>query len=208
MVLLAGGRARAQRGVDSELFRPALDGYGIFTVERAQTAPQWDFGFKLYVDYAQNPLRLGLCADASSCAVRDGQRPAATSMMSFAAALHFGMHLGLIDWLELVAELPISAERYTSGVRHQRLGGRSDAGAHRLLRNGQRGYTNVGAAQRVALDWRARVQGAAVPRTHGFGLALAGVADAAVRRRLAPSSATAASPSGRTLIADCDARRR
>ena len=47
-VVAAGGTARAQRGVDTELFRPALDSYGIFTVERAETSHQWDFGFKLY----------------------------------------------------------------------------------------------------------------------------------------------------------------
>ena len=41
LVLLALGaprRAHAQRGVDAELFRPALDGYGIFTVDRARGA--------------------------------------------------------------------------------------------------------------------------------------------------------------------------
>ena len=60
-LVAAAGSARAQRGVDSEMFRPALDSYGIFTVDRAQTSHQWDWGFKLFVDYAQNPLRLDIC---------------------------------------------------------------------------------------------------------------------------------------------------
>ena len=46
-LMALGSRAEAQRGIDSELFHPALDSYGIFTVDRSQTSHQWDFGFKL-----------------------------------------------------------------------------------------------------------------------------------------------------------------
>src|SRR4051812_9756019 len=58
--------AHAQRAVDAHLFHPAMDSYGIFTVERTQTAHQWDFGFKMFSDYAQNPLRLAMFDTASS----------------------------------------------------------------------------------------------------------------------------------------------
>src|SRR5262245_25173108 len=63
LALAAPGAAWAQRGVDAQLFRPSLDSYGIFTVERVQTSHQWDFGFKLYLNYAGNPLRLGMNVD-------------------------------------------------------------------------------------------------------------------------------------------------
>ncbi|MFI5290173.1 MAG: hypothetical protein ACHQ17_11015, partial [Polyangia bacterium] len=64
-IALAASPAHAQRGVDSELFHPALDSYGIFTVDRAEVSHQWDFGFKLYANYAGNPLRLDM-ADATT----------------------------------------------------------------------------------------------------------------------------------------------
>src|SRR5438309_10597354 len=89
-VVAAGGTARAQRGVDSEIFRPALDSYGIFTVDRAQTSHQWDWGFKLFVDYAQNPLRLTICPATGACAVSMSQKPTLTPVMSYQAVLHFG----------------------------------------------------------------------------------------------------------------------
>ena len=60
--LLAGGAgvARAQRGVDDQVFKPAVDSYGIFGTERARTSHQYDFGFLFYFDFAANPLHLKL----------------------------------------------------------------------------------------------------------------------------------------------------
>src|SRR5262245_40464931 len=109
VVAAAAGSARAQRGVDSELFRPALDSYGIFTVERAQTSHQWDWGFKLFVDYAQNPLRLNICPATAACSLSDmpPTRPGLSPVMGWQAVMHFGFHLGLTNWLELVADIPI-----------------------------------------------------------------------------------------------------
>src|SRR5438270_5868998 len=94
-VVAAAGSARAQRGVDSELFRPALDSYGIFTVDRAQTSHQWDWGFKVFVDYAQNPLRLDICPAMGSCSLAvppnpSATRPALTTVMGWQAVMHFG----------------------------------------------------------------------------------------------------------------------
>src|SRR6185503_6285648 len=82
-IVAAGGSARAQnRGVYSELFRPALDSYGIFTVDRAQTSHQWDWGFKLFVDYAQNPLRLNICPAVGSCdSLAMNQKPGVNAIM-------------------------------------------------------------------------------------------------------------------------------
>src|SRR6266511_1606079 len=114
MAVVAAGRAHAQRGVDSELFRPALDSYGIFTVDRAQTSRQWDFGFKLFLNYAQNPLRLDMCPLSGSCPASTGSRPKLSNIIGYQAAINFGIHLGLTDWLEIVLDIPLSAQSYTS----------------------------------------------------------------------------------------------
>src|SRR5579864_384830 len=88
-VTLGASPAFAQHGVDSELFRPALDSYGIFTVDRAQTSHQWDFGFKLYVNYAANPLRFAMCNPTmSTCPISMSALPKLTPLMSFQAALN------------------------------------------------------------------------------------------------------------------------
>ncbi len=105
-LLLLPGRAQAQRGIDSKLFLPALDSYGIFSVERAQTSHQWDFGFKLYIDYASNPLRLSLSDPSTGM-------PKSQSMISGQTTLNFGAHVGLTDWLEGAIVLPVSAQSYT-----------------------------------------------------------------------------------------------
>src|SRR5262245_41878502 len=90
IVVAAGGSARAQRSVDSEVFRPALDSYGIFTVDRAQTSHQWDWGFKLFIDYAQNPLRLNICSAMGACSLADTPptRPGVTPVMGWQTVLH------------------------------------------------------------------------------------------------------------------------
>jgi large repetitive protein len=106
-VLLAPQAARAQRGIDSKLFVPAMDSYGIFSVERAQTSHQWDFGFKLYVDYAANPLTLAM-SDPSTGKAKS------QAMIDYQAALNFGAHVGLTDWLEGAIVVPVSAQGYSS----------------------------------------------------------------------------------------------
>jgi hypothetical protein len=107
LLLLIPAAARAQRGIDAKLFLPALDSYGIFSVERAQTSHQWDFGFKLYIDYASNPLRLPMTDPATGM-------PKTSTMIDNLVTMHFGAHLGLTDWLEGAIVVPISAQTYTS----------------------------------------------------------------------------------------------
>jgi outer membrane protein OmpA-like peptidoglycan-associated protein len=171
----ASGRAFAQRGVDSELFHPALDSYGIFTVDRSQTSHQWDFGFKLYMNYAQNPLRLDMCPvpATSQCPIANVMRPGPATIMSYQAALNFGMHLGLTDWLEFVLDLPVSAQSYTSN--YGTYGAYSDASISRTGFYTNPPYTNIGPPNASALDWRigfkARLFHAGI-----FGMALAAVA--------------------------------
>jgi outer membrane protein OmpA-like peptidoglycan-associated protein len=107
LLLLGPAAARAQRGIDAKIFLPALDSYGIFSVERAQTSHQWDFGFKFYLDYAFNPLRLPMSDPATGV-------PKTSTMIDNMVTLHFGAHLGLTDWLEGAIVVPISAQSFTS----------------------------------------------------------------------------------------------
>ena len=109
LVVLASsaGRARAQRGVDAQTFRPSLDGFGLLVVERADTGRQWDFGFKLTTDYAQNPLRLALHDAGASPGARQ-------TLMEWQATLHFGAHFSFTDWLEFALEVPVSAQSWSA----------------------------------------------------------------------------------------------
>ena len=81
------------------------------------------------------------------------EQPGLIAVMGWQAALHFGFHLGLTDWLELVADLPVSAQGYTRRLRHQRLGRpirrwRAPASTPRD------GFTNVPPPDAAPLDWR------------------------------------------------------
>src|SRR4051812_45026110 len=99
------GEARAQRGIDVETFRPALDGFGLFATERAETSGKYDAGFKLFVDYARTPLRLAMRQSSSEA---QGSVPLRT-VMEWQVVTHVGMHFGLTSWLELALDLPLSA---------------------------------------------------------------------------------------------------
>src|SRR3954452_1567368 len=94
-VALAPGQARAQRGVDSQLFKPALDSYGIFTLDRADVSHQWDFGFKIYANYAGNPLRLTM-SDENDPTHMVANR---NTIMDRQVGLNLGLHLGLTNFL-------------------------------------------------------------------------------------------------------------
>src|SRR5215467_8859919 len=103
ILLLAGsaGVARAQRGVDDQIFKPAVDSYGIFGTERARTSHQYDFGFLFFFDYAQNPLHLKLSNGTM------GQFPD-TKVVDNTATFHLGAHMGITDRLELAFDMPIT----------------------------------------------------------------------------------------------------
>jgi large repetitive protein len=173
-MVAAAGRAEAQRGVDSELFHPALDSYGIFTVDRSQTSHQWDFGFKLFVNYAQNPLRLGLCPLNGSCSISSARpsRPSLQSVMSWQAVMNFGMHLGLTDWLELVVDLPVSAQGFTGEFGSY--GSASDPSIARTGFYSNGSFTNIPPPNAAPLDWRIGFK-ARLFRSGIFGLAMAAV---------------------------------
>ncbi len=165
-VALLGGRAYAQRSVDAELFHPALDGYGILTVERAETARQWGYGFKLFFNYAANPLRLAMY-DAGAMA------PRTTTLLDRQIAVDLDAHLGFTNWLELAIDLPLSAQGYTAAYGQQ-----GSSGDPTLARSGFYAvppYTNAPPPDASPLDARVALK-ARLFRTPSFGLALAAIA--------------------------------
>ncbi len=162
--------AEAQRGIDTQLFHPALDSYGIFSVERAETSHQWDFGFKFYLNFGGSPLRLDMY-DAAT------MMPKQTSLMDYQVTMNFGVHLGLTNWLELVADLPISAQSYTSAYGTN-ISGASDLsnGVPSVLTGfyAADGRTNINAPNAAPLDARLGLK-AKLFRKGFFGMALAAV---------------------------------
>jgi len=109
--LAAATEARAQqRGIDPELFRPALDSYGIFSVERADVSHQWDFGFKLFANYAGNPFRLTMTDPTDATHMKS----VSAVLIDRQAEMNLGMHLGLTNWLELALDFPVSAQNFTA----------------------------------------------------------------------------------------------
>ncbi len=159
---LGGARAEAQRGIDTELFHPAMDGYGIISVERAETAKQWDFGFTLFANWAGNPLRLSMY-DAAAMGVRS------QTLMSREIGFDLGMHVGLTNWLELSASMPFSSEAYTSSYGHPISAASASVKATGFY--AAEPATNVGPPDAAAGDARVALK-ARIIRRGLFGLAV------------------------------------
>ena len=144
-LLLLSGSAAAQRGIDSELFRPALDSYGIFSVERAQTAPQFDIGLGVWFDYGHQPLHLDLLDPATSTTRR-------RTIMDRQMTIHISAYMGLTNWLQAAFEIPLSAVHFNAAY-----GSYGSAGDPLLQRTGffaADRFTNIPAPNAAPLDPR------------------------------------------------------
>jgi outer membrane protein OmpA-like peptidoglycan-associated protein len=164
-MLLGTAEVRAQRGIDSQLFRPAMDNYGIVTVERAETSRQFDWGFKVYLNYAGNPLRLSLYDDTTMM-----NKPQV--VMSRQAAINFQAHVGLTDWLELALDVPVSTQGYTDA--YGKFGSAADPMLQRTGFYAAQGFTNIPPPDAAPLDMRLGLK-ARIFRRGIVGLALAAV---------------------------------
>jgi outer membrane protein OmpA-like peptidoglycan-associated protein len=167
-VLLTSGEARAQRGIDVELFRPALDTYGIFTVERAEVARPWTFGFKLFSNFAGNPFRLTMTDTTDPAHLK----AVSNVLLDWQAALDLGIQLGLTHWLEIAADLAVSAQSYTPAY-----GVPGSYGDPMLARTGfyaGQPFTNIGPPNAAPLDPRLAFK-ARIFRRGIFGLAAAAI---------------------------------
>ena len=101
-----------------------------------------------------------------------GKKPPLIAVMGWQAVMHFGFHLGLTDWLELVADIPVSAEGYSAAY-----GNNGSFGDTTLSRTGfyaNSGFTNVPPPNAAPLDWRIGLK-ARLFRSGMFALAAAAV---------------------------------
>jgi outer membrane protein OmpA-like peptidoglycan-associated protein len=140
--------AHAQRGVDAELFHPALDSYGIFEVDRADVSRQWEFGVRVFSNFAANPLRLTLTDPTDPMHVNTVREV----LLSRQTALDFGLHVGLTNFLELVLDVPVSVQSFTPAF-----GSNGAASDPMLARTGfyaTGSYTNVAPPDASPLDAR------------------------------------------------------
>jgi outer membrane protein OmpA-like peptidoglycan-associated protein len=106
---LAAGPAFAQedtasRGVDAQIFRPAVDGYGIFSLDRPETARQYEFGFKFFTNFVSSPLRLTV---PSGAGLDDYSKRA---MVDWQVAFNLQAYMGIIDRLELFLDFPLARQ--------------------------------------------------------------------------------------------------
>jgi outer membrane protein OmpA-like peptidoglycan-associated protein len=130
--------ARAQRGIDLQLFRPAMDSYGVFSVERAETAPPGDFGFRLWMNLAGNPLRLP------------------ETLVERQLGINVGLHVGVVKFLQLSIDFAMSGQSYTPAY--------GDYGSPAVLPIARTGfyadgaYTNVPPPDAAANDARVGVK--------------------------------------------------
>ncbi len=159
--LLFSGRAEAQRAVDAELFHPAMDGFGILSVERAETSPKWDFGFGFFFNYAHNPLRLSLYDDTIA-------KARTQTVMTRQFGFDFGAHLGLTSWLEAAVDIPLSAQTYGDAYGHP--ASAADTSATRTGFYAGEPYTNVSPPDAAPLDSRLSLK-ARLFRKRGFAVA-------------------------------------
>jgi outer membrane protein OmpA-like peptidoglycan-associated protein len=106
--LLGATPARAQsfgsRGIDIQTFHPAVDGYGIFSVDRPETPGQWEFGFKFYSNFVSSPLRLSLPESATSSLY------ARRAVVDWQAAFDLQAYMGLTDRLEFFLDIPMATQ--------------------------------------------------------------------------------------------------
>ena len=91
-------RADSTAGVDSHLFRPALDSNGIFSVESAEGLPKHDFAFKFGFGFGQSPLQLAMpgiggTADENS-----------DPLLKFSLGVHLGFAFGVSDKLSVAMD--------------------------------------------------------------------------------------------------------
>ena len=112
---------------------------------------------------------------SGACAIATARSAAADRVMGWQAALHFGFHLGLTDWLEFVADSAGLGRRATppptaTTARPAMPDARSAPASTPARR-----FTNVPPPNAAPLDWRARLQGAPVPHRHRSASALAAV---------------------------------
>ncbi|MGH7896323.1 MAG: OmpA family protein, partial [Candidatus Binatia bacterium] len=96
----AAGTARA---FDAQLFSPAVDPEGYFSVYSSRTAPTGRFHVALWFDYAGDPITSSRYNDAFP-----SQLPAGEHLVDAVHTLNLTASYSILDWLEIGLDAPFS----------------------------------------------------------------------------------------------------
>lgn len=95
LALLVAGSARADQAVDAQIFKPALDSFGVFATERAESLAQWDFGLRFGLGFALTPFHLAVPQVESS------------DVLESQTTVQLGFAFGLLDRLTIAFDVPL-----------------------------------------------------------------------------------------------------
>ncbi len=107
--LLAARPASAQNGIDAQIHKPAMDPFGIFSIERAVGPKKHDLGFRFGVNFAASPLKLDT--------VGSGGPPDGTSETVLDSQLTFnlGLAFGVTSRLTVALDVPLQRQPLGEG---------------------------------------------------------------------------------------------
>jgi large repetitive protein len=92
------GAARADQAIDAQIFKPALDTYGIFSTESARGLAQWDVGLRLGLGYAHRPLRIAV------------EHITTDEVLRSQLTIDLGVSFGLTDRLTFAFDVPLQLQ--------------------------------------------------------------------------------------------------
>ncbi len=95
---LGAARADSTAGVDAQLYRPALDANGIFSVESAEGLPKHDFAFKFGFGFGQSPLQFAVPG------IGGATDTASDPILKFALGVHLGFSFAVSDKLTVAMD--------------------------------------------------------------------------------------------------------
>ena len=93
-----------RRAADAHIFRPAMDGHGIFVVDRADVGKPWTWGFRFGVHFTQSPLNLSMSG------IEAGE---VGSPLDYSLTFHLGFHVTFTKWMALAIDVPFAKDEVT-----------------------------------------------------------------------------------------------
>jgi outer membrane protein OmpA-like peptidoglycan-associated protein len=115
LALGAGGTTAADEhrgtGIDANLFKPALDPNGFFTIERGGGMKRFDFALTFDSFFAQRPLKLDTLYGTGDMGADGTSDP----ILQYQLGFDFGFAFGLSDRLTLGFDMPVTLQPLDSG---------------------------------------------------------------------------------------------
>jgi outer membrane protein OmpA-like peptidoglycan-associated protein len=106
-LLGAAAAARADTAIDAQLYKPALDGFGVFATEGAHGPAQYDVGLRAGVGYAAAPLRLAV--------EHIGSPEDKDEVLESQLTVGLGLSFGVTDWLTFALDVPLQVQPLGAG---------------------------------------------------------------------------------------------